>query len=134
MRVVGIGTDAAEIDRVVKLYERFPETFMERVFTKREREYCLRKKSNFGESLAARWAAKEATLKALGTGWAVGISWTDVEVVNRPDGAPELFLAGGAKKIADKLGVVDAKLSLTHCKTLAIAFVVLSANDCDSAT
>ncbi len=131
MRVVGIGTDAAEIDRVAKLYERFPETFMERVFTKREREYCLRKKRNFGESLAARWAAKEATLKALGTGWASGISWTDVEVVNRPDGAPELFLSGGAKKIADELGVVEAKISLTHCKTLAIAFVVLSAKDDD---
>lgn len=131
MRVVGIGTDAAEIDRVAKLYERFPETFMERVFTKREREYCLRKKRNFGESLAARWAAKEATLKALGTGWASGISWTDVEVVNRPDGAPELFLSGGAKKIADELGVVEAKISLTHCKTLAIAFVVLSAKDGD---
>ncbi|MBQ5790201.1 MAG: holo-ACP synthase [Thermoguttaceae bacterium] len=129
MRVVGIGTDAAEIDRVLKLYERFPETFMNRVFTEREREYCLRKKRNFGESLAARWAAKEATLKALGTGWASGISWTDVEVVNRPDGAPQLFLTGGAKKVADELGVVDAKISLTHCKTLAIAFVVLSAND-----
>lgn len=129
MKVVGIGTDATEIDRVVGMYERHPQSFLDRVFTKREQEYCLSRKRNMGESLAARWAAKEATLKALGTGWISGVSWTDVEVVNLPSGAPVLSLTGGAKEIADKLGVVDAKISLTHCKTLAIAFVTLSAED-----
>ncbi|MCF0235065.1 MAG: holo-ACP synthase [Thermoguttaceae bacterium] len=128
MRIIGTGVDAAEIDRVVRLYERHPENFAGRVFTPGEMAYCLARKRNFGESLAARWAAKEAALKALGTGWAVGIQWTDVEVVNQPGGAPEIRLYGGAKKIADELGIVDIKLSLTHCKTLAIAFVVASGN------
>ena len=82
-----------------------------------------------GESLAARWAAKEAAFKALGTGWVSGVAWTDVEVVNLPSGAPVLLFSGGAKEVADKLGVVDAKISITHCKTLAIAYVTLSAND-----
>ncbi|MGN1064063.1 MAG: holo-ACP synthase [Thermoguttaceae bacterium] len=129
MKIVGIGTDATEIDRVVKLYEKHPESFLNRVFTKREQEYCLARKRNMGESLAARWAAKEATLKALGTGWSSGVAWTDVEVVNLPSGAPVLNLFGGAKDVADRLGVVDAKISITHCKSLAIAFVTLCAED-----
>lgn len=129
MKIVGIGTDATEIDRVVKLYEKHPRAFLERVYTKREQEYCLARKRNMGESLAARWAAKEAALKALGTGWIAGVSWTDVEVVNLPSGAPVLNLSGGAKEIADKLGVVDAKISITHCRSIAIAFVTLSAED-----
>lgn len=129
MRIVGIGVDATEIDRVVKLYEKHADTFLNRVYTKREQEYCLQRKRNMGESLAARWAAKEAALKALGTGWNSGAQWTDVEVTNELSGQPVLRLTGGAKKIADKLGVVDAKISLTHCKTLAIAFVTLSAED-----
>ncbi|MBQ9812359.1 MAG: holo-ACP synthase [Thermoguttaceae bacterium] len=129
MRIVGIGVDATEIQRVVDVYERHPESFLNRVFTKREQEYCLARKRNMGESLAARWAAKEAALKALGVGWAAGVAWTDVEVVNLPSGAPVLQFFGGAKEVADKLGVVDAKISLTHCETLAIAYVTLSAND-----
>ena len=129
MRVVGIGTDAAEIDRVVKLYERFPESFLNRVFTPQEQAYCLARKRNFGESLAARWAAKEATLKALGTGWSSDVDWKDVEVVSLPSGAPMLNVSGGAKKRADELGIVDWKLSLTHSRTLAIAFVVASGLD-----
>lgn len=129
MRVVGTGVDATEIDRIVAMYERHPETFLKRVYTEREQEYCLARKRNMGESLAARWAAKEAALKALGTGWVAGIKWTDVEVVNLPSGAPVLSFTGGAKEIADRLGVVDAKISITHCKTLAIAFVTLSAED-----
>lgn len=129
MKIVGIGTDATEIDRVVKLYEKHPESFLNRVFTKREQEYCLARKRNMGESLAARWAAKEATLKALGTGWSSKVAWTDVEVANLPSGAPILNLYGGAKDVADRLGVVDAKISITHCKSLAIAFVTLCAED-----
>ncbi len=129
MRIVGIGTDATEIDRIAAMYERHPETFLDRVYTKREQEYCLARKRNMAESLAARWAAKEAALKALGTGWIAGIDWKDVEVDNLPSGAPTLTLSGGAKAKADELGVVDVKISLTHCKTLAIAYVILSAND-----
>ncbi|MDD3590795.1 MAG: holo-ACP synthase [Thermoguttaceae bacterium] len=129
MRIVGIGVDAAEIERVMKVYERHPKAFLDRVYTEREQEYCLSRKRSMGESLAARWAAKEAAFKALGTGWVSGVAWTDVEVVNLPSGAPVLLFSGGAKEVADKLGVVDAKISITHCKTLAIAYVTLSAND-----
>ncbi|MBQ9875390.1 MAG: holo-ACP synthase [Thermoguttaceae bacterium] len=134
MRVVGIGVDAIEIDRVVKLKERHPSVFLTRVYTEREREYCAARKRGEGESLAARWAAKEAALKALGTGWIAGVSWTDVEVDVLPSGAPVLNLTGGARQIADALGVVDAKISLTHTKTTATAFVVLSAEDASSET
>lgn len=124
MKIVGIETDAAEIDRVVRLYERYPETFANRVFTPGEQARCFAKKKIFGECLAARWAAKEATMKALGVGWAQGVDWLDVEVVNLPSGAPQIRLTGGAKKIADALGIVDVQLSLTHCKTLAIALLL----------
>lgn len=134
MRVVGIGVDAIEIERVVKLKERHPRAFLTRVYTEREREYCAARKRGEGESLAARWAAKEAALKALGTGWIAGVSWTDVEVDVLPSGAPALNLTGGARQIADALGVVDAKISLTHTKTTATAFVVLSAEDESSET
>lgn len=129
MRIVGIGIDAVEIERVERLYERFPVAFFERVFTPLERRYCLSRKRNFGESLAARWAAKEAALKALGTGWSSGVSWTDVEVENNESGAPVLNFYGGARDVASRLGVVDAKISISHCKTLAFAYVTLSAED-----
>ena len=128
MRIVGIGTDATEIQRVVDLHKRHPNAFLERVYTAKEKEYCLAKK-NFGESLAARWAAKEAAMKALGVGWSCGVKWTDFEVANLPSGAPSLRVAGRAKEIADELGVVEWKISLTHCRSLAIAFVVASAED-----
>ncbi len=129
MRVVGIGTDATEIGRVVRLYERHPETFLSRVFTPHEQEYCRSRVRGFGESLAARWAAKEAVMKALGTGWNKGVAWTDIEIRSQPTGKPELALSGGAKRVADSLGVVEWQISITHCKTLAIAFVVASAQD-----
>lgn len=129
MRVVGIGADATEIDRVAKLYERHPDAFLARVFTPGEREYCRARVKGFAESLAARWAAKEAAMKALGTGWSDGVKWTDFEVRSLPSGQPELVASGRAKEIADRLGIVEWRLSLTHCKTLALAFVVASAND-----
>ena len=129
MRVVGIGTDATEIERVVSLYERQPDSFMTRVFTAREQEYCLAKKRNFGESLAARWAAKEAVMKALGVGWSNGVTWTDIEVSNLPSGAPTLNITGRAKELADALGIVEWRISLTHTKSVAVAFVVASARE-----
>ncbi|MDO5308920.1 MAG: holo-ACP synthase [Planctomycetia bacterium] len=129
MRIVGIGVDSTEIDRVVRLYQRYDDSFRARVFTEHEREYCLARRKGFEESLAARWAAKEAALKALGVGWSQGIGWTDVETRNAPSGQPYLALYGRAKELAEELGVCDIKLSLTHTKTVATAFVVMSAND-----
>ena len=129
MRIVGIGVDATEIARVVGLYERHPETFLARVFTPGEREYCRSRGKGFGESLAARWAVKEAVMKALGTGWNDGVTWTDIETRTLPSGRPELVVSGGAKKIADALGIVEWSLSITHTKTTAIAFVIASAEE-----
>lgn len=129
MRVIGIGTDATEIDRIEKMYERHPDTFLARVYTPMEQEYCRSRNKGFAESLAARWAAKEAVMKALGTGWNDGVSWTDIEVVSHPSGAPSLRLSGGALAIAEKRGITEWQISLTHCKTLAIAFVVASGQE-----
>ena len=128
MRIVGIGVDATEIERILAIYERNREAFLARVYTPREREYCMAKK-NFGESLAARWAAKEAVMKALGTGWAQGVAWNDIETLNLPTGAPTLELSGGALDVARKLGVVEWKISLTHTKSEAIAYVIALGND-----
>ncbi len=128
MRIVGIGVDATEIARIVAIYERNSESFLARVYTPREREYCMAKK-NFGESLAARWAAKEAVMKALGTGWAKGVAWNDIETINLPSGAPAIELKGGALQVARELGIVEWKISLTHTRTEAIAYVVAIGND-----
>lgn len=129
MKIAGIGTDATEIARVVGLYERHPETFLSRVFTPGEQAYCRSRGKGFGESLAARWAVKEAVMKALGTGWNDGVMWTDIETRSLPSGKPELIVTGGAKKIADKRGIVEWQVSITHTKTTAIAFVIASAKD-----
>ena len=128
MRIVGIGVDATEIERILAICERNREAFLARVYTPREQEYCMAKK-NFGESLAARWAAKEAVMKALGTGWAQGVAWSDIETLNLPSGAPTLELSGGALEVARNLGVVEWKISLTHTKSEAIAYVIALGND-----
>ena len=99
--------------------------FQERVFTAGEREYCERRGAVAAQHYAARFAAKEALLKALGTGWRDGIAWQDVEVVNREDGKPSLAITGKAREIADRLGVAAAHISLSHTAEHAIAQVVL---------
>ena len=126
MRIVGIGVDATEIERVKEMCEKHQESFLERVYTPLEREYCVARKKGMAESLAARWAAKEAVMKALGTGWSHGVKWTDIEVATNFSGAPSLNVTGRAKEIADELGSREWKISLTHSRTEAIAFVVAS--------
>ncbi len=122
--VVGLGTDLAEIGRVSKSLERYGERFMERVYTPGEIAYCLRKK-NAAESFAARFAAKEAGAKALGTGISHGVSWKDFEVVREPSGKPTLALRGRAAERAEAMGVVRVLLSLTHTREMALAVVVM---------
>ena len=123
MRVIGIGTDITEIDRISQMVERHARSFLDRVFTPNEQRYC-----GCGaaapERYAARWAAKEAVLKALGTGWSVGIAWTDVEVVKLPSGAVSVALTGGAARRAEELGVTEVLLSVSHGKNHAVAFAV----------
>jgi holo-[acyl-carrier protein] synthase len=121
--VIGLGTDLIEIARIAHSVERFGDAFLQRVYTAQEIAYCLRKK-NAAESFAARFAAKEAGAKALGTGISRGVSWREFEVRRLPGQRPELFLCGRARQIADALGVRRLSLTLSHSRLLSIAVVV----------
>jgi holo-[acyl-carrier protein] synthase len=121
MNLIGIGTDIIECERIDRMIERHGSHFVDRVFTMREIQYCTDRKSS-DQHFAGRWAAKEAVLKALGTGWISGIAWTDVEVVNENNGKPQIELHGGAKKIADEKQISEIQISISHCKSHAIAF------------
>lgn len=123
-RIVGIGVDLVDVHRIAEVRERHGDAFLKRVFAEAEREYCLRQKAP-DISLAARFAAKEATLKALGKGWTHGMRWTDFEVMREPGGRPILKLHGAAAKLANELGVKRAHLSLSHTSAQAMAMVVL---------
>jgi holo-[acyl-carrier protein] synthase len=122
--IVGTGIDIAEVDRVQRAIERHGARFLERVFTPAEIAYAERKANRF-ERYAARFAAKEAGMKAIGTGWKRGVRWQDFEVANLPSGRPTLRLHGVAAEVAKRLGVTGVSLSLTHTETQAMAFVVL---------
>lgn len=121
-RVIAIGTDIIECVRIAQMIEKHGEVFLTRVFTRREIVYCSSRRSAT-QHYAGRWAAKEAALKALGTGWAKGIRWTDVEVVNELGGKPSLKLDGKAAEIAAELGIDDLLISISHCRSYAIAYV-----------
>jgi holo-[acyl-carrier protein] synthase len=122
--ILGTGVDLAEVARIRASIERYGERFTRRVFTEREIAYAERKANKY-ERYAARFAAKEAGMKALGTGWSGGITWKDLEVANLPSGRPILALHGVARDVADRLGVRTIQLSLTHTSGQALAWVVL---------
>lgn len=122
--IVGSGIDLTEIGRIQKSVERYGQRFLDRVFTAAEQAYCKRKR-NAAESLAARFAAKEAGAKALGTGISYGVTWREIEVVREPSGRPSLQFHGRAAAIAARLGATHAALSLTHTDALAMASVIL---------
>jgi holo-[acyl-carrier protein] synthase len=121
--VIGVGTDLMENARIARSVERFGEAFLRRVYTPGEVAYCQRKK-NSAESFAARFAAKEAGAKALGTGISRGVSWTEFEVRRERGQRPELFLSGRAAEIAKALGIRRLSLSLTHSREFAMAVVI----------
>ena len=121
--IVGIGIDVAEVKRIQKVIESQGERFLRRVFTRDEVAYCEQFKNKY-ERYAGRFAAKEAAMKALGTGWSRGVRWVDVEVVRHRGGRPAVSLKGEAKKIADGLGVKNIVLSITHTVEQAIAQVI----------
>ena len=121
--VIGVGTDMIEIARIERSLARFSEAFLQRVFTPGEIAYCQAKK-NSAESFAARFAAKEAGAKALGTGISRGVSWREFEVRRKPGQRPELHLSGRAEEIAEELGVRRLSLSLTHSRELSMAVVI----------
>lgn len=122
--IAGSGVDLVEVARIRAAADRFGERFLRRIFTAAEIGYVQRR-GNSMERYAARFAAKEAGMKALGTGWRRGVRWLDFEVVNLPSGRPTLRLHGKAKEYADRMGVANIALSLTHTREQALASVVL---------
>jgi len=122
--IVGTGVDITEVGRVAEAVERFGERFLRRVFTPAEVAYCSSKRNKI-ERLAARFAAKEAALKALGTGLRHGITWQQVEVRRQPGSRPTIALSGVAAQYAARLGVKHVSLSLSHTAEQAIAMVIL---------
>ena len=122
--IVGTGIDIAEVPRIKQSIERFGDRFLQRIYTAGEIRYCD-SKANRVERYAARFAAKEAAMKALGTGWSHGVRWRDCEVVRLPGGRPAIAFHGKAGEIAARLGVKNAALSLSHTAEQAIAQVIL---------
>jgi holo-[acyl-carrier protein] synthase len=122
--ILGTGVDIAEVPRIRETIERFGERFLRRVFTEGEIRYCEGKARRF-ESYAARFAAKEAGMKALGTGWSRGVRWRDIEVVRPKGQRPTLQFHGEAAAIAAKLGTKNIALSITHTSEEALAHVIL---------
>jgi holo-[acyl-carrier protein] synthase len=122
--IVGTGVDIAEVARIQAAVDRFGERFLKRVFTPAEVRYCV-SKINAAERLAARFAAKEAGMKAIGTGLRHGVTWQDVEVVRLPGQRPQLRFSGKAAEFADALGCKRTHLSLSHTEEQAIAHVIL---------
>ncbi len=121
--IFGVGTDIIEVQRIKRLIEK-NNRFRDRVFTKKEIAYCEKKK-NKAHSYAARFAAKEAFFKALGTGWRKGVTFKDVEVRNQPSGKPELVLYGKSKEIAERNQIENIQVSLSHVGDSALSVVIL---------
>jgi holo-[acyl-carrier protein] synthase len=121
--VIGLGTDLIEIERIERSVARFGDQFLHRVFTPGEIAYCHARKTS-AESFAARFAAKEAGAKALGTGISHGVGWKEFEVRRERGQRPELHLSGRASEIAATLGIRRLSLSLTHSRTMSMAVVV----------
>ena len=122
--ILGTGVDLAEVDRIRSAISRYGRRFLDRIYTPAEIAYVERKVNRF-ERYAGRFAAKEAGMKAIGTGWRHGVRWQDFEVANLPSGRPTLKLHGQAARIADQLGVKLISLSITHTAQLGMAHVIL---------
>jgi holo-[acyl-carrier protein] synthase len=120
--IIGIGTDIVDIDRIAELVNQGDNKFLQRVFTEKESQYCQSKKRS-AQHFAARFAAKEAILKALGTGFRE-VSWLDMEVANDHLGKPEVRLQGKVKELAMELGIANWHISLSHSENTAIAFCI----------
>jgi holo-[acyl-carrier protein] synthase len=118
------GVDVVDIDRIADLIELHESRFLDRCFTRREQDYCTWKHKHLAERYAARFAAKEAAMKALGTGWARGIRWTDIEVEREGAGQPRLRITGRAAEVAGEQGIREWALSMSHSNFTAMASVI----------
>jgi holo-[acyl-carrier protein] synthase len=121
--IVGLGIDIAEINRIEAAIRRYGDHFLRRLFTPAEIEYCEGYRNRF-ERYAGRFAAKEAAMKALGTGWSRGVRWVDIEVVREASGRPTLRLSGRASEVASGLGVRHIAVTITHAGNTALAEVI----------
>jgi holo-[acyl-carrier protein] synthase len=121
--IVGLGTDIIEIVRIGRVIERHGEQFLHRVFTAGEIGYCS-KRREYLQHYAGRWAAKEAVMKVLGTGFAPGVGWRDIEICTRPSGQPFLLLHGGVKELAERLEIDEILISISHCRAYATATAI----------
>ena len=121
--IVGLGTDIVEIARIAQMIERHGESFLKRVYTETEVTFCQRRKHS-AETFAGRWAAKEAVLKVLGTGFIRGIGFRDVEITSQPSGKPSVVLHGGADEHAKSLGIEEIHITISHCRTYATATAI----------
>jgi len=119
----GLGTDIVEIVRIGEMIERHGELFLQRVYTEQEVAYCQKRSSSY-QHFAGRWAAKEAVLKALGTGWAKGIAWRDIEVVSLASGQPRVNVYGAVKELSESAGISGFLVSISHCRSHATAAAV----------
>ena len=122
-QIIGIGTDIIECLRIAQMIERHGELFINRVFTPHEIQYCHSRKLAT-QHYAGRWAAKEAVLKAIGTGWRKGISWRDIEIRNDKNGAPTVTLRGGARDVMAAAHIARLHVTISHCRSFAVAYVV----------
>jgi holo-[acyl-carrier protein] synthase len=125
--IVGTGVDIVETERIAQAFERHGERFSRRLYTPGEIDYCERFK-NKAERYAARFAAKEAAFKALGTGWGEGVRWLDVEVTHQPSGKPELLLTGRAGQLARELGVARTAVTISHSDRYVVAQVIFESD------
>lgn len=123
MEIIAHGIDLVDFPRIEEMVKRHGGRFVDRIFTAAEQAYADANKNRM-EKLAGRFAAKEAVLKLMGTGWRGKIAWTDIEVINNPAGQPQVSLSGEVKKIADKLGIKHISVSITHTANFAIASAV----------
>jgi len=121
--ILGTGIDIVECLRIAQMIERHGELFITRVFTDHEIEYCSARKAAT-QHYSGRWAAKEAVLKALGTGWRRGISWRDIEIRNDKSGAPTVKLRGGARDVMEAAHITRLHVTISHCRSFAVAYVV----------
>ena len=131
MEIIAHGIDLVDFPRIKDMVEQHGERFVNRVFTATEQAYAEANKSRT-EKLAGRFAAKEAILKLMGTGWRGKIAWTDIEIVNNPAGQPEVTLTGEVEKIANRLGIKHISISITHTANFAIASAVAIAKSNES--
>ena len=126
--ILGIGTDITECLRIARMIERHGELFISRVYTSEEIRYCQSRRQAT-QHFTGRWAGKEAILKALGTGWRRGISWLNVEIRNEPGGKPVVALRGGVRDLVQQLGVVELLVSISHCRSHAVAYAIALGKD-----